>query len=54
LGTNEGGFVLRARLNISLPGLPREVAQALVDAAHETCPYSKATRGNVDVSVNLV
>ena len=54
LGTNDGGFVLRARLNVSLPGLPREVAQALVDAAHQLCPYSKATRGNIDVSINLV
>ena len=47
-------FFLQARLNISLPGLQREVAQALVDAAHQTCPYSKATRGNIDVSINLV
>ena len=54
LGTNEGGYVLRARLNVSLPGLEREVAQALVDAAHQTCPYSKATRGNIDVEINLV
>src|ERR1700730_7810833 len=41
LGTNTGGYVLRARLNVSLPGVPREVAQALVDAAHQLCPYSK-------------
>src|SRR4051794_28268387 len=54
LGTNEGGFLLRARLNISLPGLDREVAQTLVDAADEICPYSKATRGNIDVAVNVV
>ena len=47
-------FFLQARLNISLPGLEREVAQALVDAAHQTCPYSKATRGNIDVVINLV
>src|SRR3954471_5506450 len=39
LGTNEGGYVLRARLNVSLPGLDRDVARALVDAAHQTCPY---------------
>jgi osmotically inducible protein OsmC len=44
----------QARLNISLPGLPREVAQALADAGHEACPYSKATRGNIDVVVNVV
>jgi len=55
LGTNEGGFLLRARLNVHLPGLDRDVAQSLVNAAHEnTCPYSKATRGNIDVTINLV
>jgi lipoyl-dependent peroxiredoxin len=54
LGTNGGGFALRARLNISLPGVEREQAQALIDAAHQTCPYSKATRGNIDVAINLV
>jgi osmotically inducible protein OsmC len=47
-------FSLQARLNVSLPGLDREVAQSLVDAAHQACPYSKATRGNVDVEINLV
>ena len=54
LGTNDGGYLLRARLNVSLPGLDREVAQVLVDAAHQLCPYSKATRGNIDVVTNLV
>jgi lipoyl-dependent peroxiredoxin len=48
-----GEWFLRARLNISLPGLERNVAQALVDAAHQTCPYSKATRGNIDVAINV-
>jgi Ohr subfamily peroxiredoxin len=47
-------YFLQARLNVSLPGLEREVAQALVDAAHQTCPYSKATRGNIDVVINLI
>jgi lipoyl-dependent peroxiredoxin len=47
-------YFLQARLNVSLPGLEREVAQALVDAAHQTCPYSKATRGNINVVINLV
>ena len=47
-------FSLAARLNISLPGLERSVAQDLVDAAHRTCPYSKAVRGNIDVALNLV
>jgi len=54
LGTNAGGFLLRGRLNISLPGLDRQTAQTLVDAAHQICPYSKATRGNIDVAINLV
>jgi len=53
LGTNEGGYLLRARLHVSLPGLQPKVAQALVAAAHQICPYSKATRGNIDVSINL-
>ena len=54
LNLGDGGYFLRARLNVSLPGLERDVAQALVDAAHQTCPYSKATRGNIDVAVTLV
>src|SRR5438132_13404973 len=48
-------YFLRARLNVSLPGLEREVAQAIVDATHgETCAYSNATRGNIDVTVKVV
>jgi Ohr subfamily peroxiredoxin len=50
---NGAAYSLRARLNISLPGLEREVAEALVEAAHQTCPYSKATRGNIDVAINV-
>lgn len=50
----DGAYFLQARLNISLPGLEREVAQAVVDAAHQTCPYSKATRGNIDVVINVL
>ena len=53
LGTNEGGYMLQARLNVSLPGLEHDVARAVVDAAHQTCPYSKATRGNIDVEINV-
>jgi len=45
---------LQARLNISIPDVDREIAQQLVDAAHQTCPYSKAIRGNVDVEINLI
>ena len=54
LCTGDDGYSLRARLNVSLPGLDREVAQSLLDAAEQTCPYSKATRGNIEVSVNLI
>jgi len=54
LGTAGTDYFLQARLNVSLPGVDREVAQALVNAAHQTCPYSKATRGNIDVVIRLV
>jgi len=54
LRLGDDGYSLEGRLNISLPGLEREVAQAVADAAHDTCPYSKAIRGNVDVTINLV
>lgn len=53
LGTNDGGYILRARLNVRLPGVEPDVARALVDGAHQICPYSKATRGNIDVEINL-
>lgn len=54
LHLGDGGYFLSARLNVSLPGIGREVAQSLVDEADQLCPYSKATRGNVDVAINLV
>jgi osmotically inducible protein OsmC len=54
LNLDEGAFFLRARLNVSVPGIDREVAQVLLNEAHQTCPYSKAIRGNVDVVINLV
>jgi lipoyl-dependent peroxiredoxin len=54
LNLADGAYFLTARLNVSLPGLAREVAQRLTDAAHQTCPYSKAIRGNVAVVINLV
>jgi osmotically inducible protein OsmC len=50
----DGEYSLQARLNVSLPNLERDVARALTDAAHQTCPYSKATRGNIDVVINLM
>lgn len=49
-----GEYFLQARLNVSLPGLERPVAEALVEAAHQLCPYSKATRGNINVEINLI
>jgi osmotically inducible protein OsmC len=54
LGKMGNEFRLQARLNISLPGLEQHVALSLVDAAHQTCPYSKATRGNINVAINLI
>lgn len=50
----DGAYSLGVRFNVSLPGLARDVAQALVDGAHQTCPYSKATRGNIDLVIALV
>jgi Ohr subfamily peroxiredoxin len=54
LRLTEGSYSLAARLNVSLPGLEREVAQSLVDAAHQICPYSKATRGNIEVATTVI
>jgi len=54
LFAGDDGYFLRAHLHISLPGLDRQVAKSIVDLAHQTCPYSKATRGNIEVAINLV
>ena len=54
LTSTDGAYALQARLNVSLPGLDREVARALVDAAEDICPYSNAIRGNVNVEIALV
>jgi Ohr subfamily peroxiredoxin len=51
---SEGGFGLDIALEVSLPGLPRADAEALVAKAHEVCPYSNATRNNVDVRLTVV
>ena len=51
---DEGAYFLKARLNVSVPGVEREVAETLVATAHQTCPYSKAIHGNVDVAITLV
>lgn len=53
LGMRGETFELAARLSISLPGVDLAVAQQLVAAAHQTCPYSRATRGNIEVSIRL-
>jgi Ohr subfamily peroxiredoxin len=50
----EGEYSLQARLNVSVPGVPRDVAQALVDFAERTCPYTKAIKGNVPFTITLV
>jgi osmotically inducible protein OsmC len=50
----DGTRFLRARFNIGLLGVEQGIARALVNEAHQTCPYSKATRGNIDVVINLI
>ncbi|MGO1001030.1 organic hydroperoxide resistance protein [Lysobacter sp. CA196] len=54
IGQIPTGFGIEVELKISLPGLPRDQAQALVEKAHVVCPYSNATRGNIDVTLTLV
>ena len=53
LGQILNAYGIAARLKVSLPGLDKEQAQKLVDAAHQVCPYSNATRGNIDVTITL-
>ncbi|WP_322404523.1 organic hydroperoxide resistance protein [Massilia luteola] len=53
LGTGADGYALQARLAVSLPGVPREVAEGLIESAHQRCPYSKMSRGNIDVTITL-
>jgi lipoyl-dependent peroxiredoxin len=54
IGPIPAGFGIQVAMKISLPGLERSQAEALVAAAHQVCPYSNATRGNVDVSLTIV
>ena len=54
IGPIPAGFGIAARLDISLPGMDRAVAQDLIDTAHQVCPYSNATRGNIVVELTLV
>jgi len=52
--SDASGYSLTARLAVAIPGVEREVAQTLIDEAHQICPYSKATRGNIDVTFTLI
>jgi osmotically inducible protein OsmC len=54
IGPITGGFGIEAQLDISIPGIEREVALGLIEKAHKVCPYSNATRGNIDVKLNLI
>ena len=54
LGTTGVGYFIQARLDVSLPGVAREVAQELAEAAHLECPYSKATHGNINVVTTVI
>ena len=54
IGPIPGGFGIQAALNINIPGMERAAAEALVAAAHKVCPYSNATRGNIDVTLTVV
>ncbi|NDK39085.1 organic hydroperoxide resistance protein [Pseudoxanthomonas gei] len=54
IGQVANGFGIEAALRISLPGLAREQAEALVASAHQVCPYSNATRNNIDVTLTVV
>lgn len=54
IGPIPAGFGIQVELKISLPGVPREQAEALVHKAHQVCPYSNATRGNIDVTLTVV
>ena len=54
LNTAGEGLFLSARFSVRLPGIDREIARSLIDEAHKTCPYSKATRDNIKVAIRLV
>jgi osmotically inducible protein OsmC len=54
IGPIPAGFGIAVRLAISLPGMDRGVAQDLINTAHQVCPYSNATRGNIVVEITLV
>ena len=53
LAQGDDGYFLQARLNVSMPGIEQATARSIVDAAHQLCPYSKATRGNMEVALTV-
>jgi len=54
IGPIPTGFALKVQLEVSVPGLPKDQVKSLVDAAHQVCPYSNATRGNIEVTLTVV
>jgi Ohr subfamily peroxiredoxin len=54
IGLIPAGFGIEVKMDISLPGVDRATAEKLVEEAHKVCPYSNATRGNIDVTLNIV
>jgi len=54
IGPIPQGFGIAVRLDVALPGVDKSIAKDLIDSAHQVCPYSNATRGNIDVKLNLV
>jgi len=54
IGPIEGGYIIAVELHISLPGMDKKAAQSLIEKAHQVCPYSNATRGNIEVKLTLV
>lgn len=54
LGQTGTAYFIQARIDVCMPGVPLDVAQAVAHAAHEMCPYSKAVHGNIDVATNVV
>ena len=54
IGPIPTGFAIKVQLDIKVPGLPKDQVQKLIEAAHQVCPYSNATRGNIDVTLNVV
>ena len=54
LGMTGEAYFLQARLFVNLPGIDSETAEKLVELAHQTCPYSKATKGNINISTTII